>query len=60
MDWLELKDTKTRYIGYMDDVESENFNTKKFTILSWGFDHATGVVSTELGRLTDLRAVNLS
>ena len=60
MDWLKLEDTKTSYIGYMDDVETEDFRIKKFTILSWGFDHTKGVVTTELGRFTDLRAVNLS
>jgi hypothetical protein len=60
MDWLKLEDTKIRYEGYMDDIEIEDFRTKKLTIIAWGVDRVDGVVDTELGRLTDLRAVNLS
>ena len=60
MDWLKLEDTNRRYTGYMDDVEIEDMRTKYLTVLSWCMNVPDGVVTTMLGRLTDLRAVNLS
>jgi hypothetical protein len=60
MDWLGDSYTTLRYENLMDSVELEDRKTKKLTILRREMDYNKGVVNTTVGRMTDLRAVNLS
>ncbi len=58
--WLSSTDIVLRYENYMDDIELDDLKTKRLTIRSWGFNIEKGVCTTDVGRMTDLRAVNLS
>jgi hypothetical protein len=44
----------------MDAREFEDLKTKNLTILRKRMDYDAGVVYTTVGRMTDLRAINLS
>jgi hypothetical protein len=60
MNWLKRAHSYQGYDECMDGHELDDTKTKKLTILSMELDYVNGVVHTNVGRLTDLRAVNLS
>ena len=59
MDWLDNNHSQQGYDIWMDAREVEDTKTKKMTILSMRFDYDKGIVRTEVGRMTDLRSINL-
>lgn len=60
MDWLQSAHAEDGYAIWMDSREFEDLKTQKLTILKKRMDYEKGVVSTTVGRMTDLRAINLS
>ena len=60
MGWLKQAHSNQGYDECMDGHELADLVTKKLTILSMELDYESGVVHTTVGRLTDLRALNLS
>ena len=59
MRWLEGNHAELNYETWMDSVELEDHKTKRLTILRKKMDYNKGVVTTTVGRMTDLRSVNL-